>query len=119
MGGAMGGMAGAGAATPLTKKSDDGSRAVFSSASGQETVFNKVGGKWVLDLGEAGAMSEEQLAAMEQMAPMIDMAIGPMKTAAATVAAKIRSGEITSAEQVMAAFQQELMSSFGGGGRGR
>jgi hypothetical protein len=56
---------------------------------------------------------------MEQMAPMIDMAIGPMKTAAATVAAKIRSGEITSADQVMAAFQQELMSSFGGGGRGR
>ncbi|MBI1302552.1 MAG: hypothetical protein GC172_02020 [Phycisphaera sp.] len=119
MGGAMGGMAGAGAATPLTKKSDDGTRAVFASASGQETVFNKVGGKWVLDLGEAGAMSEEQLAAMEQMAPMIEMAVGPMKTAAATVAAKIRSGEIASADQVMAAFQQEIMASFGGGGRGR
>ncbi len=117
--GGMGGMAGGGAATPLTKKSEDGNRAVFASASGQETVFTKVGGKWVLDLGEAGAMSEEQLAAMEQMAPMIDMAIGPMKTAAATVAAKIRSGEITSADQVMAAFQQEIMASFGGGGRGR
>jgi hypothetical protein len=117
--GGMGGMAGGGGATPLTKKSEDGNRAVFASASGQETVFTKVGDKWVLDLGEAGAMSEEQLAAMEQMAPMIAMSIGPMKTAAATVAAKIRSGEITSAEQVMAAFQQELMSSFGGGGRGR
>ncbi len=117
--GGMGGLMGSRTPSELTKRSEDASSAVFAAADGSSTSFKKVNGKWVVDLGEAAAMSDEQLAAMEQMAPMIDMAIGPMKTAAATIAARIRGGEITSADEVMAAFQQELMSSFGGGGRGR
>jgi len=113
----MGGLASLGAnQQPMRKKSDDGSRAVFVNDSGDETAFVKSGGKWMLDLGELAEEISAQAEGLEQMAPMMEMAMGPMKTAAATVAARIRSGELTSADEVMTAFQTEIMSSFGGGG---
>lgn len=120
--GGLGGMSGAGL-TGLKEKSNDGSTAVYEAVGGQEITFVKTSGGWKIDM--LAGMDPAQAQMMEQAAPMMGMMIGPMKKAAETVAAKIRSGEISSADQVQAAIQQEMMKSMGGGlgggggGRGR
>jgi hypothetical protein len=99
-------------------------RAVFKDANGQETIFVKTDAGWKVDLTaalEGQGMSAEQV---EQMLPMVQGMMGPMmglmKKAAADVAAKVESGEITSADEAGAAMQaaiQEAAASMMGGGR--
>jgi hypothetical protein len=106
----------------LNEKSNDGTTAVFESDGGQQITFVKTSSGWKFDM--FAGMDPAQAQMMEQAAPMMSMMIGPMKKAAETIAAKIRSGEIASAEEVPAALQQEIMKSMGGGlggggGRGR
>jgi deoxyribose-phosphate aldolase len=107
----------------LNEKSNDGTTAVFESNGGQQITFVKTSSGWKLDL--LAGMDPAQAQMMEQAAPMMGMMIGPMKKATEAIAAKIRSGEIASAEEVPAAIQQEMMKSMGGGlgggggGRGR
>jgi hypothetical protein len=128
-GGGMGGggmAAGLGSGvSSLEKVSVDADRAVFKDANGQETVFVKTDAGWKVDLTsalEAQGMSAEQF---EQMLPMVQGMMGPMmglmKKAAADVAAKIESGEITSADDagaaMQAAIQEAAASMMGGGGR--
>jgi len=128
-GGGMGGggmAAGLGSGvSSLEKVSVDADRAVFKDANGQETVFVKTDAGWKVDLTsalEAQGMSAEQF---EQMLPMLQGMMGPMmglmKKAAADVAAKIESGEITSADDagaaMQAAIQEAAASMMGGGGR--
>ena len=128
-GGGMGGggmAAGLGSGvSSLEKVSVDADRAVFKDGNGQETVFVKTDAGWKVDLTsalEAQGMSAEQF---EQMLPMLQGMMGPMmglmKKAAADVAAKIESGEITSADDagaaMQAAIQEAAASMMGGGGR--
>ena len=128
-GGGMGGggmAAGLGSGvSSLEKVSVDADRAVFKDGNGQETVFVKTDAGWKVDLTsalEAQGMSAEQF---EQMLPMLQGMMGPMmglmKKAAAEVAAKIESGEITSADDagaaMQAAIQEAAASMMGGGGR--
>jgi hypothetical protein len=128
-GGGMGGggmAAGLGSGvSSLEKVSVDADRAVFKDGNGQETVFVKTDAGWKVDLTsalEAQGMSAEQF---EQMLPMVQGMMGPMmglmKKAAADVAAKIESGEITSADDagaaMQAAIQEAAASMMGGGGR--
>ena len=104
----------------LTKKSNDGSKAVYTSEDGKEVVFVNTASGWKLDA--AAGMDPAQAQMIAQAAPMIGMVMGPLKKAAEAVAAKIRSGEITSAEDAQAQLQAEVMKGmgggFGGGGRG-
>ena len=72
----------------------------------------------VLKVNQEQVEVMDQMDQMEQMAPMMGMMIGPMKKAAESIAAKIRSGEIASADDVSAAMQMEVMKSLGGGGGG-
>ncbi|MFM7260969.1 MAG: hypothetical protein ACKO3W_10240 [bacterium] len=129
MGGAMGGMGGGlgGGVTKLEKVSLEDDRAVYKDANGKEMAFVKTSSGWKADtdamLAEAG-VSEEQIA---QSLPMVQAMMAPlmgaMKKAAADVAAKIESGEITSAEAagaaMQAAIQEAAAGMFGGGGGGR
>ncbi len=116
-GGMMGGMDPA-SMTKLTKQSNDGSRAVFKAADGSDVVFVKGASGWKIDMTAAMAdkgMSEEQFA---QMAPMMSMMMAPMikamKTASEDVAAKIRSGEIKTAEEAGAAMSAAMMAGMAG-----
>ena len=134
--GGAGGGAGAGmsaisggGASLLELASNDGSRAVFNDETGKEVVFAKGPNGWTLDmsgmLGQLG-MSEEQL---EQMAPMMTMAMAPMmnamKSGVKEISDKIRSGEIATSEEVGAALQAAMTKGIGGamggtmGGTGR
>ena len=134
--GGAGGGAGAGmsaisggGASLLELASNDGSRAVFNDETGIEVVFAKGPNGWTLDmsgmLGQLG-MSEEQL---EQMAPMMTMAMAPMmnamKSGVKEISDKIRSGEIATSEEVGAALQAAMTKGIGGamggtmGGTGR
>ena len=129
MGGGRGGMGGMGGMSArirsLTKKSVSGDTAVCATADGQEVTFTSRSGSWKLDV--ASTMSEEQAAQMQQLAPMLSMMMAPMKAAAEAVAARVKAGEFTSAEEAGAALQQEMMKGLGGGmgggfggaGRGR
>ena len=122
MGGGLGGGMNPEMLKGLNEKSNDGTTAVFESNGGQQITFVKTSSGWKLDL--FAGMDPAQAQMMEQAAPMMGMMIGPMKKATEAIAAKIRSGEIASAEEVPAALQQEIMKSMGGGlggggGRGR
>lgn len=127
--GGRGGMGGMGAMSArmrsLTKKSVNGDTAICTTADGEEVTFTSRSGSWKLDV--ASTMSEEQAAQMQQLAPMLSMMMAPMKAAAEAVAARVKAGEFTSAEEAGAALQQEMMKGLGGGmgggfggaGRGR
>ena len=118
LGGGMGGVMGGGMASPgsmgkLTKKSNDGSTAVYSTEKGDELTFVKTSSGWKVDM--LSQMDPAQAEMMAQVAPMMGMMIGPMKKACTDLAAKIRSGEITSADEVQGALQQAMMQGMGGG----
>jgi hypothetical protein len=114
MGGGMGGgMASPGSMGKLTKKSNDGSTAVYSTEKGDELTFVKTSSGWKVDM--LSQMDPAQAEMMAQVAPMMGMMIGPMKKACTDLAAKIRSGEITSADEVQGALQQAMMQGMGGG----
>ena len=129
MGGAMGGIGGGmgGGVTKLEKVSLEDDRAVYRDADGKEMAFVKTSSGWKSDTDAmlaAAGVSEEQLSqtlpmAQAMMAPLM----GAMKKAAADVAAKIESGEITSAEDagaaLQAAIQEAAAGMFGGAGGGR
>lgn len=120
--GAMGGMGGSAKLGKLTKKSVDGDRAVCIDENGQEIVFVNRSGAWRADM-TAGAAAE-QAEQLEQLMPMMSMMLAPMKKGMEAVAARIRSGEITSVDQIDAAMQQEMQKAMGGalgggGGPGR
>ena len=112
--GGIGNMTSAAKMTNLTKKSNDGQTAVYTTEDGKDITFVKTATGWKVDM--LAGMDEAQVDQMEQMAPMMGMMIGPMKKAAESIAAKIRSGEIASAVDVSAAMQMEVMKSLGGGG---
>ena len=112
--GGIGNMTSAAKMTNLTKKSNDGQTAVYTTEDGKDITFVKTATGWKVDM--LAGMDEAQVDQMEQMAPMMGMMIGPMKKAAESIAAKIRSGEIASADDVSAAMQMEVMKSLGGGG---
>lgn len=102
----------------LSEVSNDGERAVYSAGE-QEIVFVKTPSGWKIDLLEAlraRGMDSDQI---DQMAPMLGTMMAPMissmKRAASEIAAKIRSGEITTAEEASAALQQAMMQGMGGG----
>ncbi|MFM2163678.1 MAG: hypothetical protein RL325_115 [Planctomycetota bacterium] len=120
MGGMGGGMAGGMGLSGLTKKSFDGSKAVYTDASGQEVNFVFTSSGWKLDL--LAAMPPAQAAMMEQAGPMIDMVMKPMSDAMKALAGRVRAGEFNSAEEVAAAIQQQMMEAMtggmGGGGGG-
>ena len=114
--GGIGNMTSAAKMTNLTKKSNDGQTAVYTTEDGKDITFVKTATGWKVDM--LAGMDDAQVDQMEQMAPMMGMMIGPMKKAAESIAAKIRSGEIASADDVSAAMQMEVMKSLGGGGGG-
>lgn len=114
MAGGMGGMAGGSLGlSGLTKKSFDGSKAVYTDSSGQDITFVFTSAGWKVDL--LAAMPPQQAAMMEQAGPMIDMVMKPMTEGMKALAERVRNGEFNSAEEVAAAIQKQMMESMGGG----
>ncbi|MFZ9915808.1 MAG: hypothetical protein ACO3IB_10815, partial [Phycisphaerales bacterium] len=117
MGGGMGGNMGRNMSLgKLTKKSFDGDRAVFTSDDGTEIVFIVRSGSWKIDM--TAAMPAEELEQMQQMVPMLSMMLAPVKQAAEKVAARIRSGELTTVEEIVAALSQAGPGRGAGRGQG-
>ena len=89
---------------------------MYTTEKGEDLTFVKTSSGWKVDM--LAQMDPAQAEMMAQVAPRMGMMIGPMKKAAESIAAKIRSGEIASADDVSAAMQREVMKSLGGGGGG-
>jgi len=112
MAGGLPGMASPTSMGKLTKKSNDGSTAVYTTEDGKEINFVKTSSGWKLDM--LAGMEPAQAEMMAQAAPMMGMMIGPMKKAAADVAARVKAGEFATAEEAQAAVQQAIMKAAGG-----
>ncbi len=120
LGSMQGGMGGVDVASfaSLTKRSNDGTRAVYGAEGGTEFTFVKGANGWAIDMGEAmraNGMTDEQI---DQMAPMMGMIIGPMmasmKKAAAEVAARINADEFGTVEEAQAALQEAIGAGVAG-----
>ncbi|MFM1833438.1 MAG: hypothetical protein RLZZ461_1754 [Planctomycetota bacterium] len=116
---------GGGAAFGFSVKSVEGDSAKISDSNNTMTfVAARTGNGWIIDL-DASMEADPNLKMMAQMmGPMLEQMQKPMKQAAADVAARVRAGEFSSANEAMMAFAELLeaslpsMPGFGGGGGG-
>jgi hypothetical protein len=116
---------GGGAAFGFSVKSAEGDSAKISDSNNTMTfVAVRTGNGWIIDL-DASMEADPNLKMMAQMmGPMLEQIQKPMKQAAADVAARVRAGEFSSANEAMMAFAELLedsmpsMPGFGGGGGG-
>jgi hypothetical protein len=97
----------------------DGRRVLAAVASTGETTeleLVQVGSAWYAVADPIFKdVDRSMLAQMSQIGPMMDMMRGPMKAAFAEVAQKVRSGEISSAEEIQRALMQAMARQMGGG----
>lgn len=123
--GGAGGSGGGFGATQFKTIERGGQRVLVTIAADGQSVelpLIQVGAAWYALADKAmGDLDPAAIAMLRQMSGMAESMRGPMKAAFAEVAAQVRSGSISSPDQLQAAMMaamQKAMSGGGGGGGG-